>query len=801
MLWKNTPALAPALGLLIGCATAPRVMPCHWGWLAALCALGWLAVAVAKRPWGIAVAALAAGWWLGSGPVQQQRSMAAAIDLARPLLLEGQVVSQGSPDETAWRFLLRARSVDQGAGPIPFEERVWVRIPGPRRPLLGDRLSLRGYLRRGSTYANSPEPPASPWSLYLKSERLLRIHSQRPEFWDGVVAVQRQVDGACQRLADRRWIETHTLAWLRALLLGQRGDLPLSERQGLKRSGLAHLVAVSGLHLGLIFGGFYGLGFWLPWRLRLVLAALGMLVYASLLGAQASVWRAGLMGVLMLSSLVLSRPPNGRNGLAVAVILLLLDDPRWVFDLGFCLSVAATAGILWWAPAWASWPHPPLRSVPRWLRTSFAATLAAQVATLPWTLGLHGGIHPIAPLLNLLALPWLAAFLGLGLLAAVAACSPLTLPLAWLPAQGLDLLAQAPAWLASRAVSVADWQPWSVAWPLLMLWVVGAMKLLAIWGRQGLSDGRSSFPVVAPGAEAHEDARRQPAPWRLRSGWPLWALLVLAQGPQPSPTATAIPELLMIDVGQGDAFLLRDGDRAVLIDGGGWRRGDFGGRVLLPLMASQGLRRLDGVMISHGDTDHCAGVRDLLRYLPVGQVWTTANAEAKGCLGEVLAISGPRWRPLWRGDVLAVGRWQLRILHPRAGEAIPSANEGSLAVQASVHGRRLLFTGDLEKGGERRLLTEDVASDVLKVGHHGSKTSTGETFLRRVRPRLALISAGVSNVYGHPSVEVTRRLRRRGVVLLRSDLSGLVRLRFPADGPLEIETPGAPRAESPAAAR
>lgn len=215
----------------------------------------------------------------------------------------------------------------------------------------------------------------------------------------------------------------------------------------------------------------------------------------------------------------------------------------------------------------------------------------------------------------------------------------------------------------------------------------------------------------------------------------------------------------------------------------------------MPVMASLGIRRLSAVLVSHGDVDHCAGARDLLRYLPVEELWTPPTAKAGGCMADLLASSGPRWRPLWRGDRRRLGRWRVRVLHPGAGER-GAGNDGSLVVQATVHGRSVLLTGDIEKSAEARLVAaspEALRSHILKVAHHGSKTSTGAPWLRRVQPRLALISSGVDNRYGHPTSEVLQRLRREGTVVLRTDRSGIIGLRWSARGPLEIALPASPR--------
>jgi len=252
----------------------------------------------------------------------------------------------------------------------------------------------------------------------------------------------------------------------------------------------------------------------------------------------------------------------------------------------------------------------------------------------------------------------------------------------------------------------------------------------------------------------------------------------------------------MFDVGQGDALLLRDRSRAVLVDGGGWSEGDFGGRVLLPALAGEGVERLDAVVLTHADRDHCRGLVDLVDYLPVREVWTAEPARTQPCGAELAARPGPALRVLARGQQASIGHWQIEALSPAAGDA-GADNDLSLVLVASALGRCLLLTGDVEAAAELRLARRDGDSlrcDLLKVAHHGSKTSTVAPFLRAVRPRLALVSVGAGNSYGHPSEAVLARLAKAGIPIVRTDRMGAVVVRWRQHGSLALEFPGPPGA-------
>jgi competence protein ComEC len=233
----------------------------------------------------------------------------------------------------------------------------------------------------------------------------------------------------------------------------------------------------------------------------------------------------------------------------------------------------------------------------------------------------------------------------------------------------------------------------------------------------------------------------------------------------------------------------------MLVDGGGWDGGDLGGRVLLPALLAEGVRHLDALVMSHPDIDHCSGLVDISAYLPVDEVWMGPGWGSEGCAGRLASLPGTRIRILAAGEKAALGRWRFTVLHPEPGES-RGTNERSLVLLAETGGRRALLTGDVESWAEQRLVScceKDLRVDVLKVAHHGSRTSSTAAFLEAVRPRLALISAGVNNLYHHPAPDVVERIEEHGARVLRTDRSGMIRVTFEEDGGLRIETPGAPR--------
>lgn len=699
------------------------------------------------------VAAVLAAVLLAGGP---DDSSVPPLDPGRPVTVEVEVPALGAvawqrADE-GWTARARVRVIEQSGRRVAGPGRVWLRLTGEGAPPPETRLRVRGYFSRRPAYRNMHVSRPGEWGINVKSRRLIGAVGEAPGRGLRTLAGLRQ---GLLRPVDEAEGPGALLA--RALVFGDARRVPPEWRTGLRRAGLSHLLAVSGLHVGLLLGGFWWIFGAFSGRLSWAGAAFVLLIYGCLVGPRPSLLRASIMALLVIVSIAGERPPQALNALCAALIVILALDPGAASDLGFQLSFLATAGILVLAPRLLDrWrrgsgpPHP--------VRVALAATVAAQLATLPVTAVEIGLLTPLSPPLNLAFVPLTALVLGFSLvwvaLAAVASTPVLSVaaePCARAVQAALDLLSLPFASLAHLPPGAWLAPPLSVA--------PGAALALAIW-----------LGVVVTGF------RRA-----------VWALaLVLVCTPE---LPEREPSLAMLDVGQGEALLLRSGERgpAILVDGGGFRRGNFAEAALLQALAAEGVRRIDLAILSHGDTDHCQGLLDLSRYLRIERLWAAPVEVRDGC-GRALAerLRG-RVRKVERGFSDRVGAWRLEVVHP-AAQRTGGGNSASLVVRACVDGSCALLTGDLDIAGERELLARarrrgiPLRSDVLKVAHHGSRTSTGAGLLAAVEPRLALVSAGRRNPYGHPSPEVLRRMERRGVRVLRTDVHGRIEVRFRRDG-------------------
>lgn len=651
------------------------------------------------------------------------------------------VASRWRRDAFGWSTRLSARKLVFASRAQSVRGRIRLSISGVEAPP-ARRLRVRGLLSAARVFRNGVRVPPGQPRLRVKSARLIESGLRRGRSFVGLsrLVAESHIDDAGD-----------AVGLARALTTGDPSGLSVRLQAGFRRAGLAHLLALSGLHVGILTAAGLRIGGLLPSAWRWAPATLGVSALLALAGLRPALLRAVSMGLLAGVALASGARPSGRRALTLVAAGMVALEPDLLRELAFTLTVVATGAILWVGS---------VSTGGRPIVTGFRASLAAQLSTLPWTLPSFSLVSPMAVLHNLWAVPWTAVALSAAALwtAAGLAGEPVQGPL-----RGLLELVVAP-FEALAALPAGPWHsvPLFVSAGVTVVVVLVGLVLLA----------RLRWGLVGVGL--------------------LFAALALECA---SPKSEVLPELVMLDVGQGDALVIRDRAEAVLLDGGGWARGDFGGRVLVPALAQLGIRRLKALGMTHPDRDHCGGLVDVAAYLRAPSLWAAPGWSPTACFGDLLGLPSVGWRPLWAGARLTVGRWRLTVLHPMPGDRL-GGNDRSLVLRAEAHGFSALLTGDLEQAGERRLLAAVprhlLHADLLKVGHHGSRTSTGEALLDAVAPRLAWISAGRDNRYGHPSREVLDRLHRRGVRVLRTDRDGQIRLRVGRLGSLHLELPESP---------
>ena len=533
--------------------------------------------------------------------------------------------------------------------------------------------------------------------------------------------------------------ETPAAGILAALAVGDQRSISAEEWRLFNRTGVTHLMSISGLHVTMVSGLFAWFAGWL-WRrsaflmLRLparkaaaAAAILGAFGYSLIAGFAVPAQRTFWMVAIVALALWAGRIASPARVLALALAVVLAFDPWAGLSPGFWLSFGAVALIFFVAN------EKELKAA-QWLRVQWAITLGLA----PAALFLFSQFSVIGPLANAVAIPVVSVVVTpLALLAALVPWDVLLDLAAWLTEWLLQFL----EWCA--ALPVAVWQQHAPPLWTVLLALAGVAWLLAPRG----------------------------LPWRI-AGLALMLPAVALPPPAPAPGEAWITTL---DVGQGLAVLVRTANRALLYDAGPalGADADSGERIIAPYLRAIGVERLDMMIVTHNDNDHAGGAASVVENFEVGALLSSLPA-GHPLLGNVAdpqrCAAGMAWE--WDGVRFA-------LLHPASTEArAKKSNDLSCVLKVGAGGRSMLLTGDIEKPAEAELVRRDpaaIAADVLLVPHHGSRTSSTAEFLSAVGASAAVVPVGYRNRFGHPHPDVLGRLTMK---IFRTDLDGAVTVRF-----------------------
>ncbi|MFC4599310.1 DNA internalization-related competence protein ComEC/Rec2 [Cohnella hongkongensis] len=772
--------------------------------------------------------------------------------------LEGRISTVVEVDGDLAAFRLKAETIRIGAA----EERrtkdvvvVRIKLADPSEPIAaegwrrGDRVRLSGTLEPPGQAGNFG---AFDYRSYLRRQGVFwQLSVQGLESAEQVRAaapwpmkplrlldeLRREIGG----LADRLY-PGGDAGYMKGLVAGIRSDLDPEQFDQFAKLGLTHVLAISGLHVGVIVFLLLQLWSWLRLTrersLELTIAL--MPVYMMITGASPSAVRACLMAMIALSLARIHALKDGLHLLLAAAMAMLMWKPAMIEDVSFQLSFIVTAGLILFVPALSELI--PIRWT--WLRGTIAVTVTAQLVSFPVSVYYFHSMHLLSLPANFLLVPFIsAAVMPLGL-------ASLALGGVWLP------LGVVPAKLATMGnrltFGVVDWLDgfigWRTIWPQpSLLWTVCAYALMGIglaglrrrsrrlrlrewWNLQterraeSYEGGPATAPLegTVPGPTRSErllSLARRAAFALACAAWLLW-------GAQPAWWNRSA-EVSFLNVGQGDSILIRTGyGKHILVDAGGtvsfrkpgdeWRERkdpyEVGRKLLVPLLLRRGVSRLDALVLTHMDTDHIGGARAVLDHIPVRAVLFNGTLKnSPGALALMQTVADKRipayavGKPLvWQVDPSAV----VSVLYPvptdsDAGSPVRSSedqNDRSVVLLASLYGRHFLLPGDLEARGESEVVDADYAAgeggedgsqivvDVLKAGHHGSKTSTTGLWVDYWQPRETVISVGRNNLYGHPNPDVLRRLEKAGSLIWRTDTDGEIQYRIAPDGAMRRRT-------------
>lgn len=539
--------------------------------------------------------------------------------------------------------------------------------------------------------------------------------------------------------------------YLNALLLGDKQELSEDFYARYRRNGLAHLLAISGLHTGFLGLALYrllrrmGAGLWSS----ALFSALFLGLYALLTGADTGVLRSGLMLGLGFLALCLGRSYDLRSAASLALFLLLLRAPLQLFQCGFQLSFLAVFAI--GGPGQALVRR---YAAKRRYLAALLQSLTVFFVTLPAIAYWFFSLPPYGIVLNLVLIPMTGFMLFLGLLALAAAS--LLPPLAALPALFLECgLA-----LQNALCALAECLPFHrllIGRPRLWQLLLYSLFLCFCFG------------LLLDKVPRHRGVSEKQFRRALTLGAAFAAALSLL------PLRSRVPRIWILDIGQGDAIVIEQGNRCITIDGGSTSRPDCGKRILEPFLESRALGTVDAAFLTHADLDHTNGLSYLASKgsgILVKRVILNPAAETDAHYAKLMAAlrENPETELCFMGAGDVYGNFH--CLWP-SREALPEeVNEQSLILLFTANGKRCLFTGDAGQPSEEKLLEwlaapEQAAEraaltdiDLLKVGHHGSRGASSDTFLALLSPDCALISCGRGNSYGHPHAEAMERLHR-----------------------------------------
>lgn len=638
-------------------------------------------------------------------------------------------------------------------------------IEGKQDQVLGCRLRAEGIL----TLPESPGNPgefdrrsyerAGKIDFYLEDAKILRQSEA------GKIAVQiEEVREKC-RNSIREIFPQQEAGVLEAMLLGEKELLEEDTKSGFQAAGISHIMAISGLHISML-----GIGVWsglkwlgLPVSVSSVCSLLLLAGYGVLIGNPVTALRALIMFGLMLGAKLLGRTYDLLSALAAAAILLLLDNPDLLWSSGFQMSFAAVAGM----GSYGEFQRGLWKMIGKVKcggisggRQKLAVGCALWIFMLPIVLYAFYQVSVLGILCNLLVLPLMPAVLGSGFLALLLGH--------W--DTGIGSIAGVPAYGAIRLYEyvgeIAENVPAG-------MWTPGQPSLCAVAVYYGiLAASCIVCEKIIRSEEKCSHAGGKLAAVQIAALF--LALFVMAAPWKHSDRIT------VLDVGQGDGIVLQTGKVQALVDGGSTSKSKVGKYVILPYLKYEGISSLEGIFLTHSDQDHISGIKEVLEEAQKGwltvervffPVWMENTQEGKE-IRQLAENCGAACSFLQAGDELKMGNAKIHVLHPKAESYFDDANAGSLVFIWELGEMRALFTGDLPGENEGELLEQLPVCSVLKTAHHGSRYSTSEEFLQKVKPEVALISCGENNRYGHPGQDTIERLVNSGSRILRTDEQG-----------------------------
>ncbi|GAB6990704.1 DNA internalization-related competence protein ComEC/Rec2 [Paenibacillus pini] len=669
-----------------------------------------------------------------------------------------------------------------------------------------------------------------------KVKGLSGVQCKPPASWSlgHILRWNDQVRDSLGAKLDLLFHEPHA-GYMKGLIIGMQDDLDPETFRQFSQLGLTHILAISGMHVAVYVAVLlFILSLFRVSRERALTIVMVLVpVYVLLSGLSPSVVRAGVMSIIALYAARRGILKDGMNILAASALLMLIWNPYYLLSVSFQLSFLVTAGLMVYVPLL----QPLLRFMPQRLGAPLGVTLIAQLVSFPLTIYYFNQFSLLSfaanfilvPVITFLVLPLGTAALIIGSLWNMGGRG-----VAWIT----ECLDDITFWLVERMNDypsfVTIWRSPSLVWIVMYYVLLYVLLYLARSWAVGRTPPVMQADETVLLGDYKASGKKISFPNSEKQRYNLVMIPVLASlvilmifGYQPERrNGTGLVQFL--DIGQGDSILITTPEgKNILVDGGGtvsfrkpedaWkeRRKPFevGGKVLVPLLKQRGIHRLDAVILSHGDQDHAGGLQSVLDQIPVNAFFFNGTLAGTVSMDKLLSTALNRKIPLyavhegmvWSPDELT----RLDFIYPQTTQEEQemlflekNQNHASLVFILSMGGSRFLFTGDMDKAAETALLDSTFASpsskttsaspklsgskvlpylaaegvDVIKVAHHGSKTSSSASWLKAWQPKAAVISAGQNNLYGHPHAEVVGRIKDQNATIYRTDQQGEIQM-------------------------
>lgn len=643
-------------------------------------------------------------------------------------------------------------------------------------PPMGATVLLTGKMTAYSAATNPGEFDQKSYYLLqgycgkVSVTEIVSVSEEYDAFREGLYRIRCYLSSVLDDALDER-----DASVMRAMLLGEKLQMDRDIKKLYQTNGIAHILAISGLHISMIGIALYQLlkRLSVPLYVSGGFAMLIMLAYAVMTGGSASTIRAVVMFGFMVTAACVRRSYDLPTALSVSALCTTISEPYVLYQTGFWLSYMAVFGVAILYPALMDGIEIKNKRL-RTLCNAAIGGLCVNLATLPVLLLSYYEYPVYSIFLNLLVIPLMSLLLPAGIFTVMAGC--IFLPLGKAVGIIVHVILCVYEWLCGAAMNLPG-RSWIAGAP-------GALKIITFYGI-----------LILVALSGKKVGRKRLRRMQVYVRFLLIAVAVLMMGLRAEEGLC----ITLIDVGQGDGICIRAEGIVCMIDGGSTSKSHLAEYQLMPFLKHEGISEIDYWLITHPDQDHCSGYQEMME-MGKGNAITVHTLVLPDAYGirescaELISLAeenGVQVLLLSSGEFIQAGKLKLTALHPKEGYRTEDVNESSLVVSVEYEDFCGVFTGDATTEGEREVIRYWVEYgcrqvQLLKVGHHGSSTSTSEAFLEYCSPLAAVISCGRNNRYGHPHEEVMERLERYGCMIYRTDECGAVSV-YVRDGKMWIE--------------